>query len=176
MAVTIRREQKFRHWGRAASWGRDGQASHDTGARTRGGARVSERAAHGEKRVPAQSLDRRAREQGQDGRVEEGPTSKAAGRCCSLQAAFFFRDYGGRKRLDRGKSGLEGPGNTRRLVQTSQAQGAVSAPPLQPPTSPNPSPQRTESDEIGDRSTCEAAGRNWLRSAKASSYPQASRG
>ena len=54
-------------------------ASHDTGPRTRSGARVSERAAYGEKRVPAQSLDRRAREHGQDGRVEEGPTSKAAG-------------------------------------------------------------------------------------------------
>ena len=36
------------------------------------------------------------------------------------------------------------------------------------PTTPSPSPQRTDIDEIGDRSTCEAAG-----SREGSSYSQA---
>ena len=59
---------------------------------------ASGRAAVGEKGVPAQSVERRARAHGQDGQVEEEPASKTAGN----------RHHGGSTRSDKGKRGRAG--------------------------------------------------------------------
>jgi hypothetical protein len=118
------------------------------------GAKASEKAGDGEKGTPTQSDERRERGSGQGGQVEEQTASKAAGK----------RNHGVKESLDKGKRGKEGLGSTRRLMQMLHPQGAVSAPPFQPP----PRPAQARSGQTSTRSATGApanlgTGRNRLR-------------
>ena len=122
-----------------------GPGAHEPGAsrpRTRSEAKGSEKKGGG---GPTQCDGRRERGHEQGGRVGEQAALKAAEK----------RHHGVKKNRDRVKHGKEGPGSTGRLVQMSQPQGAVSATTIR--VGMCPSPRRTDIDEIGDRSTCEAA-------------------
>ena len=117
------------------------EASHESQARAKIGARAGERATDGAKGDPARSPERRARGRGQDGQVKERPTSKAAANERGV------KKQSGQMRLDGRRHGVEETGNMGRPTRPR------TLPPRHiPPNHTKPNPDY----EVENGRTCEA--------------------